>query len=98
MIENTAVISDPMIAAPVTVMADTNVTDHPIFEIKKTASPALPGKNKPLTYELTITNVGQDAVNTPITVTDFVPTDTTFLDAGQGGFENQGVVTWYRLG
>ena len=95
MIENTAVISDPMIAAPVTVIADTNVTDHPIFEIKKTASPALPGKNKPLTYELTITNVGQDAVNTPITVTDFVPTDTTFIDAGQGGFENQGVVTWY---
>ena len=95
MIENTAVISDPMIAEPVAVMAEASVTDHPIFEISKTASPALPGKNKPLTYELTVTNVGQEAVNTPITVTDFVPTDTTFLDAGQGGFENQGVVTWY---
>ncbi len=94
-IKNTAVISDPMIAEPVSITAATNVTDHPIFEISKKASPALPGKNKPLTYELVVTNVGQDAVNTPITITDFVPTDTTFLNAGQGGTITEGVVTWY---
>jgi uncharacterized repeat protein (TIGR01451 family) len=94
-IENTAVISDPMIAQPITVTAATNVTDHPIFEISKAASPALPGKNKPLTYELTVTNVGQDAVNTPITITDIVPTDLTFIGAGQGGTYTEGVVTWF---
>jgi uncharacterized repeat protein (TIGR01451 family) len=94
-IKNTAVISDPMIAAPVIVTAATNVSDRPIFEISKKASPALTGKNKPLTYELVVTNVGQDAVNTPITVTDFVPTNTTFLEAGQGGTYTEGVVTWY---
>ena len=60
-ISNTAVISDPMIAEPVTVMAETRITDRPIFEIAKTASPALPGKNKPLTYELVVTNQGQAA-------------------------------------
>lgn len=83
-ISNTAVISDPMIAEPVTVMAETRITDSPIFEISKTASPSLPGKNKPLTYALVVTNVGQEAVETPIVVTDFVPTDTTFITGSQG--------------
>jgi len=95
-IYNTAVISDPMIANPVSVRAETRVTDHPVFEIAKTASPALPGKNKPLTYELTVTNVGQDAVDTPIIVTDFVPTYTTFITASQGfSYDPIGkAVTW----
>jgi uncharacterized repeat protein (TIGR01451 family) len=83
-LSNTAVISDPMIADPVIVSAETRVTDRPIFEITKTASPALPGKNKPLTYELVVTNVGQTAENMPIIVTDFIPTDTTFLNASPG--------------
>jgi uncharacterized repeat protein (TIGR01451 family) len=97
-ISNTAVISDPMIAEPVTVMAETRVTDCPIFEIAKMASPAMPGRNKPLTYELAVTNQGQPAVDTPITVTDFVPTDTTFLKVGPDGTFNplDNVVTWYR--
>ena len=83
-ISNTAVISDPMITEPVTVMAETRVTDQPMFEIAKTATPALPGKNKPLMYELVVTNQGQAAVDTPIIVTDFIPTDTTFLNASPG--------------
>jgi uncharacterized repeat protein (TIGR01451 family) len=83
-ISNTAVISDPMITEPVTVMAETRITDSPIFEITKTASPALPGKNKPLTYELVVTNQGQDAVEIPIVVTDFVPTYTTFITGSHG--------------
>ena len=97
-ISNTAVISDPMIAEPVTVVAETRITDRPIFEIAKTAAPALPGKNKPLTYELVVTNQGQDADNVPITVTDFIPTDTTFLDASPGYTFNpaDNVVTWSR--
>ncbi len=95
-IYNTAVISDPMIAEPVTVTATTRVTDHPVFEISKTSSPELPGKGGPLTYQLSVTNVGQEAIAVPITVTDFVPTDTTFLDAGPDGSYSDGVVTWKR--
>jgi uncharacterized repeat protein (TIGR01451 family) len=95
-IRNTAVISDPMIAAPVAVSAETNVTDQPVFEISKSATPALPGKNKPLTYNLVVTNVGQDAVDTPIVVTDLVPAQTTFLSASDGGENSDGVVTWER--
>jgi uncharacterized repeat protein (TIGR01451 family) len=83
-IENSARISDPMMAEPVTVTATTNVTDQPIFKISKTASPALPGKNKPLTYELVVTNVGRKAVNTPIVVSDIIPMNTTFLNASPG--------------
>lgn len=97
-ISNTAVISDPMITAPVTVMAETRITDRPIFEIFKTASPALPGRNKSLTYELLVTNQGQPAVDTPITVTDFIPTNTTFLTASPGFSFNpiDNVVIWTR--
>jgi uncharacterized repeat protein (TIGR01451 family) len=97
-ISNTAVISDPMISEPVSVLAETRITDTPMFEIAKTAAPDLPGKNKPLTYELVVTNQGQAAVATPITVTDFLPSDTTFLSAGPGGtyIPDDNVVTWHR--
>ena len=97
-VSNTAVISDPLIAAPVTVMAETRLTDLPLLEISKSATPDLVGRNKPLTYELVVENLGQPATNMPITVTDFVPTDTTFLDVGPGGSVSPGgdVVTWTR--
>lgn len=97
-ISNSAVISDPMITEPVEVVAQTSITDHPIFEISKSADPAIPGANKPLTYELVVTNQGQATESTPITVTDFVPTDTTFITASLGGTYNPDdrVVTWFR--
>jgi uncharacterized repeat protein (TIGR01451 family) len=50
LISNTAVISDPMIAQPVTVTAETRVTDDPLLVIEKTSEPQVPGANKPLTY------------------------------------------------
>jgi uncharacterized repeat protein (TIGR01451 family) len=97
-ISNTAVISDPMIAEPVSVMAETRVTEQPMFEVTKSATPELPGKDKPLTYKLVVTNQGQESVGTPITVTDFVPVNTTFLSAGPDGSydPDDNVVTWYR--
>jgi uncharacterized repeat protein (TIGR01451 family) len=95
-VANTAVISDPMIASPVSVSAETRITDQPLFEISKTSTPDLPGKCGPLTFELSVTNMGQEAIGVPITVTDFVPTDTTFLQAGPGGSYAEGVVTWHR--
>ena len=76
-VQNSAVISAPLIAQPVTVTAETMVTDTPIFEIGKTAEPEIPGPNKLLTYTLAVINQGQPAVSTTITVTDQVPANTT---------------------
>ncbi len=97
-VSNTAVITDPMIAAPVMVQAETRVTDQPIFTISKTASPEVPGPNKPLTYELTVGNQGQKAVGTPLSVTDFVPADTTFRSMSPGGQLSPAgdIITWTR--
>jgi uncharacterized repeat protein (TIGR01451 family) len=63
---NTAEINDPMIAEPVSVTAETSVTDSPLFEISKTSTPDLPGPNHALTYELTVKNVGQLAQDVPV--------------------------------
>jgi len=49
-ITNTAVISHPLIARPVTATAETIITDQPILTIEKTSAPEKPGANKPLFY------------------------------------------------
>ncbi|MDY7077967.1 MAG: hypothetical protein SXV54_13710 [Chloroflexota bacterium] len=97
-VRNTAVISHPLIAHPVTATAETVVTDHPILTIEKTASPAKPGANKPLIYTLVVANMGQPLVNQPITVTDVVPLSTTLLQVGNYGVTSlfSDVVTWTR--
>lgn len=97
-VANTAAITDPEMAEPVSVVAETRVTDSPAFEISKSASPGMPGAGKPLTYELTVTNMGQEAVDTPITVVDYVPGDTTSPVAGQDGeiSPDGDVITWTR--
>jgi uncharacterized repeat protein (TIGR01451 family) len=98
LISNTAVLTDPMIDEPVVVTAETRVTDDPLFEVSKSASPALPGKNKPLTYELVVTNQGQKATDTTLVVTDTVPADTTLDEVGPDGEASLAgdVVTWTR--
>jgi uncharacterized repeat protein (TIGR01451 family) len=95
---NTAVLDHPLSARPISVTAETIVTDLPIFHLGKTSLPPKPGANKPLTYTLVVTNGGQPAINFPITVTDRVPLDTTFLRAGQEGIPSPAgdVVTWTR--
>ncbi len=97
-LRNTAVISHPLIAEPVSVSAETLVTDDPLLTIEKTASPAIPGANKPMTYTITVGNIGQPAVNLPITVTDAVPFSTTFNAAGQGGQYDSDTneITWQQ--
>ncbi len=95
-VRNTAVISHPLIAHPVTATAESMVIDHPILTIEKSSSPAKPGANKPLVYTLVVANQGQPAVDLPITVTDGVPTNTTVLDVGGGGATDGSVVTWTR--
>lgn len=97
-ISNLAVVTDPMLAEPVAIQADTRVTDSPWFEVAKTASPDLPGKNKPLTYELVVTNQGQAAVAIPLVVTDTLPENTTYLSVGPDGiYDSQSnSVIWNR--
>ncbi len=46
-----------------------------------------------LTYDLTVTNVGNEDVE-DITVTDTLPDHTTFISASAGGTEDDGEVTW----
>ena len=54
-----AAISHASMASPLLLSAEATVTDDPLFEISKGASPDIPGPNKPLTYTLSITNRGQ---------------------------------------
>ena len=99
-VTNTAVISNPFIARPVTATAETVVTDQPILTIKKTAAPAKPGAEKPLLYTIVVANQGQPVVNLPITVTDRVPLNTTPRDVGGDGVTStvgsDVMITWTR--
>ena len=97
-IENTAVISHPLIAEPVTVTAQTAVTNDPIFTISKSAEPAHPGANKAMTYTIVVENEGQTAVNLPLTVRDTLPANTAFLSTSPDGTYNAGPnrITWNR--
>ena len=100
-LRNTAVISHPLIARPITVTVETVVTDDPILTIAKTASPAKPGALKPLIYTLVVANQGQPMPpGTPITVTDRVPLNTTLLELGVDGVSgtvgSDTAVTWTR--
>jgi len=97
-IRNTAVISQAHIPRPVTVTAETIVTDSPILTIGKTSEPDKPGANKPLTYTLVVTNIGKPAVDLDLTVVDEVPADTSLRDVGPDGSSNpsQTTVTWNR--
>ena len=97
-ITNTAVITAPLIAEPVTVTAQTVVTDDPILSIGKFVDPAKPGANGLMTYTLQVRNQGQPAFNLPITVTDMVPVSTTLSEIGPDGFTNvmSDTITWTR--
>jgi uncharacterized repeat protein (TIGR01451 family) len=97
-ITNTAVISHSLIAHPVSVSAETVVTDQPIFVIKKSGSPEKPGPGKPLTYALEVTNLGQPATGLPVSVSDKLPENTAFLKAGPDGqaSPDKSSVSWQR--
>lgn len=96
LITNTAVISNAMLAQPLTLTAKTTITDDPIFTIHKSSAPEKPGANKELTYLLTVENWGQPVTNLPISVTDQAPLSTTVSSVGPDGSESGGLVTWLR--
>lgn len=96
LLANTAVISQAQIAEPVTMTAETLVTDQPALIIEKTSMPDKPGAGKPLTYTLTVTNEGQPATNLDLTVTDKVPANTSIIQPVPGGTFSAGAVMWNR--
>lgn len=97
-IQNTAVISHPMITEPVTVSAETVVTDQPLLSISKSAEPSTPGPGTPLTFTLTVENHGQPATGLNLNVTDRIPTSTTLFVVGADGSprNNRQAVLWQR--
>lgn len=92
---NEGVISQADIAEPVTVTTEAVITNDPILEISKTSVPELPGPNQPLTYTISVTNVGQPG-SLDLTVTDNVPVNTTLVLPVPGGTPspNNRQVTW----
>lgn len=95
---NSAVVSDALLTAPITLTAVTTVTNYPILSIAKTSAPRLPGANKPLAYTITVANNGQAAFDLPIMVTDRVPLSTNLRAIGAGGVTSpiSDVITWTR--
>ncbi len=96
-ISNTAVISHASLSESLSISANAMITDDPLFEIEKTSHPDIPGPNKPIIYTIKVTNVGQEAIDFPVTVTDDLPLSTTFLSADGGVHHPDGnLVTWDR--
>jgi uncharacterized repeat protein (TIGR01451 family) len=97
-VSNTAILDHFLIPEPITITAETIITDDPILAIEKTSSPEKPGANQPLNYEIAVINKGSQAINLPITVVDVVPLDTTLLNVGSDGMASPAgdVITWTR--
>ncbi len=84
-ITNTAVISHPSLLAPVTVEAVAYITNDPVLEISKSASPNPVEAGDDLRYTIRVTNLGQQA--TSLVITDTVPSNGTYVanSASAGG-------------
>ncbi|MFB9746471.1 DUF5979 domain-containing protein [Leifsonia shinshuensis] len=71
----------------------TNTFEYGRLELAKTASAAVVGLDQPVTYTITVTNIGAlDA--TAFDVVDTLPAGAHFVSADQGGTLNAGKVTW----
>jgi uncharacterized repeat protein (TIGR01451 family) len=76
-ITNTAVISHSSLREEVVVDAVAYVTDKPVLEITKRASPDPVKRGEELTYKITVVNRGQRATN--VLITDTIPVNTTYV-------------------
>ncbi|QNE37036.1 DUF5979 domain-containing protein [Leifsonia shinshuensis] len=71
----------------------TNTFEYGRLELAKRASDAVVGLDQPVTYTVTVTNIGAlDA--TGFDVVDTLPAGATFVSADQGGTLSGGKVTW----
>ena len=96
-ITNTAVISHPDLLNEVTVEAIAYITDQPVLQISKTASPDPVATENELLYTIQVENLGQLA--TSLIITDMIPVGTTYVpdSATAGGQLTDGVLEWETL-
>jgi uncharacterized repeat protein (TIGR01451 family) len=82
-ITNTAVISHPSLLEPVVVDAVAYITNDPVLQISKEASPDPVPSETELTYQIHVKNLGNLA--TGLVVTDVVPTGTVYVPDSASG-------------
>jgi uncharacterized repeat protein (TIGR01451 family) len=82
-ITNTAVLSHPNLLQEVTVDAVAYITEKPVLEISKQASPDPVEQGAELAYSIRVLNRGQQA--TTLVITDVIPDDTTYVAASATG-------------
>jgi len=93
-ITNTAVITHPSLNGDVVRYAVTYVTNDPVLEITKRATPSPVVRGNELLYTIYVTNLGQQA--TSLVVTDTVPVNTQYVvgSATAGGQLVGGQIQW----
>jgi uncharacterized repeat protein (TIGR01451 family) len=91
---NTAVIDHPSLLEPVVVYAVAYITDDPVLQIWKTASPDPVKRGNQLLYTLKVENLGQQA--TGLVITDTIPNNTTYIQgsASSGGTFQSNQIQW----
>ncbi len=91
---NTVVIDHPSLLEPVEVTANAYITDEPVLEIFKTASPDPVEVGTDLEYRIHVSNLAQPATN--LVVTDLIPEGTSYVpgSATAGGQLIDDLVVW----
>jgi uncharacterized repeat protein (TIGR01451 family) len=93
-VTNTAWITHPSLLEPVKVSAFAYITDKPVLQISKSASPDPVRYGGELQYTLRVVNLGQQA--TRLVVMDSIPGSSTFVpySANGNGQLSTGQVKW----
>ena len=72
----------------------TTVDNPPVVTLTKTDGAGTVNPGGSLTYTLTLTNTAVGSTASNLTISDTLPTGTTFVSASGGGTHAAGVVTW----
>ena len=91
-VTNTATITQADLLNEVDVTAVAHVTDDPVLEVTKRASPKTVEKGQPLRYTIRVTNRGQQA--TELVITDTLPLDTEYVPGSGGKLVDDEEVQW----
>ncbi len=83
---------DPKLTNNITPPVVTTVIPQADLQIGKSAAASVLATSN-LVYIISVTNFGPSTASS-VTVTDTVPTGTTFISANNGGLNNSGVVIW----
>ncbi len=93
-ITNTAVISHTSLAEEIWISAQANVTDKPILQIDKQATPGPVEVGDEIQYQILVQNKGQKALS--LSIDDEIPNNTSFVEgsANLGGLLSGDKVQW----